>query len=507
MSKYSWNIYNNERLVTDLINEFEELAFVEDIVKTKRRKGSKLPKQRFPLGYLVYLCRKIYSGYYTHNVWSDKQTISYKVLQHWFGEDYHRYTDILLDYTETWSKKDAFTRGWSLKDRTRKVLDSYFEREVKRTDVNRILGLDGKVIKRLPGQAIIRTVDNNGRRMRAAEKLENNIHSVLELNFDNIQRTIDLIRQIKDSGYIKGKNNNAWTRNLMNYSPDELTDFRKSLLELRDVTDSEMLPKGKMYQHYYEGQTGRVYSYGQTSIQTMKKEIRNLVLGGVGYWDYDVKNCHYTIMLELGKYYGLGSFNSFESYIQNKNKIRNALSKELNVDVSVVKECIIAILYGCKKSVGDKNKLTQLLGIQGHTKLLQNDWIKELFADRERITEGIIQKTLQEPKKHKWLRLCGIKKKYFENIRNKRLNYLDENGKKQTNRIILAHILQGIESKILDICMGVELGRVVVLIHDGFITNGKIDELRYSKAVEDTLGISIEFDKKSLDCVLSNVDV
>ena len=55
--------------------------------------------------------------------------------------------------------------------------------------------------------------------------------------------------------------------------------------------------------------------------------------------------------------------------------------------------------------------------------------------------------------------------------------------------------------------MGVELGRVVVLIHDGFITNGKIDELRYSKAVEDTLGISIEFDKKSLDCVLSNVDV
>ena len=76
MSKYSWNIYNNERLVTDLINEFEELAFVEDIVKTKRRKGSKLPKQRFPLGYLVYLCRKIYSGYYTHNVWSDKQTIS-----------------------------------------------------------------------------------------------------------------------------------------------------------------------------------------------------------------------------------------------------------------------------------------------------------------------------------------------------------------------------------------------------------------------------------------------
>ena len=121
MSKYNWNIYNNERLINDLVDEFDELAFVEDVIKTKRRKGSKLPKKRFPLAHLVYLCRKIYSGYYTHKTFLEKQSISYKVLELWFGEDYHRYTDILLDYTETWSKKDSLTRGWSLKDRTRKV--------------------------------------------------------------------------------------------------------------------------------------------------------------------------------------------------------------------------------------------------------------------------------------------------------------------------------------------------------------------------------------------------
>ena len=338
MSKYNWNIYNNERLINDLVDEFDELAFVEDVIKTKRRKGSKLPKKRFPLAHLVYLCRKIYSGYYTHKTFLEKQSISYKVLELWFGEDYHRYTDILLDYTETWSKKDSLTRGWSLKDRTRKVLDKYFEREVRRTDTNRLLGLDGKVIKKLPGAAIMRTVDNEGRRMRQNEKMESNIHSVVELNFNNIQSTIDMIRQIKDVGYIKGKNNNAWTRDLMNYSPDELTNFRKSLLELRDITDSEMLPKGKMYQHYYEGQTGRVYSTGQHSLQRMKKIIRDIVLGGVGYWDYDIQNCHYTIMNQLGNDYGLRTFNSFDNYIKNKSKIRKSLSKELKVDVSIIKE-------------------------------------------------------------------------------------------------------------------------------------------------------------------------
>ena len=237
----------------------------------------------------------------------------------------------------------------------------------------------------------------------------------------------------------------------------------------------------------------------------MKKIIRDIVLGGVGYWDYDIQNCHYTIMNQLGNDYGLRTFNSFDNYIKNKSKIRKSLSKELKVDVSIIKECIIAILYGCKKSVGDKNKLTELLGRDKHLKLLQNDWIIELFGDREDITNSIIEKTIREPKKYRWLKLKGIKKQYFENCRNKRLNYLDENGKKTQNRFVLAHILQGIESKMLDICMGVELGRVGVLIHDGFVTRGTIDETKYSTAIENELGISVKFDKKKLDCELDHV--
>ena len=226
--------------------------------------------------------------------------------------------------------------------------------------------------------------------------MESNIHSVVELNFNNIQSTIDMIRQIKDVGYIKGKNNNAWTRDLMNYSPDELTNFRKSLLELRDITDSEMLPKGKMYQHYYEGQTGRVYSTGQHSLQRMKKIIRDIVLGGVGYWDYDIQNCHYTIMNQLGNDYGLRTFNSFDNYIKNKSKIRKSLSKELKVDVSIIKECIIAILYGCKKSVGDKNKLTELLGRESDEKIEQDLSDRDKEMRLERVKQHLINVKLED---------------------------------------------------------------------------------------------------------------
>ena len=92
---------------------------------------------------------------------------------------------------------------------------------------------------------------------------------------------------------------------------------------------------------------------------------------------------------------------------------------------------------------------------------------------------------------------------FFSNIFNKRL-YLIEDGKKVTKRRVLAHLLQGLESKMLDICLGKGRNRQIkVLIHDGFISNGTLNE---SDMVSDILtgtGVSVEFDKKPLDCVLN----
>ena len=58
--KNNWKIYNQKLLVDKLLGEFDELVWIEGRV----RKGKGKDTYRFPLGYLIYFARKIYSGYY-----------------------------------------------------------------------------------------------------------------------------------------------------------------------------------------------------------------------------------------------------------------------------------------------------------------------------------------------------------------------------------------------------------------------------------------------------------
>ena len=139
--------------------------------------------------------------------------------------------------------------------------------------------------------------------------------------FNNIQRCIDVIREIKDTGKIGSENLNQYTKELLKIDPDTLTEIRNSLTDLRDIADSEALPKGKVYQIYYQGDSGRLYTTGNTSIQQMNRLIRPIVMGGLGYWDYDIENCHFTLMKHIASYYGYKRLDSIEEYLVNKSVI------------------------------------------------------------------------------------------------------------------------------------------------------------------------------------------
>ena len=80
----------------------------------------------------------------------------------------------------------------------------------------------------------------------------------------------------------------------------------------------------------------------------------------------------------------------------------------------------------------------------------------------------------------------------------------DENGKKTTGRKLLAHILQGLEVKILDVIMG-NIGKdMKVLIHDGFILQRFVEHKELVKVVKDKLGIELKFQSIPLECVLED---
>jgi len=500
--KNKWIIYTTSKLVEELCKEFDELAFV-DVEKKVFGRGKNRGSARtiYPLMSLIYLVRKIYSGYYEHNTFSEYSSIHYKTIDSWFGKDNRNTINILLEHTEGWKRND-FTRGWKLKDKTREVLDKHFSRTIRHKRTNKILGLDGRVLKTLPRNGIVST-DSKGKRVPQREHFENNISSVIEINFDNIGNCIDMIRQIGDTGTLQKNNINKWTKSLLSLDPVELTKRRNTLSDLREIADSELLPKGQIYQHYFYVDSGRVYTQGNTSMQQMYRDIREIVLGGLNYWDYDLSNCHYTIMQQIGSYYGIKCGDSFQHYIDNKKQIRTDLAFKLDIDVSVIKTTLIAILYGASRSVNSECKITKLLGKRKHIELNQDAFIDGLFKDREILTNKIIEITEREKTQNVYLKIKGRTKQYYENIRNKRL-YLYEDGKKVTKRRVLAHLLQGLEGKMLDICLSNGRHRQIkVLIHDGFVSDGTLNETDMISDILKGTGISVEFDKKPLNCILN----
>jgi len=498
--KNNWKIYNQKLLVDKLLDEFDELVWIDERV----RRGKGKNKYRFPLGYLIHFARKIYSGYYKHKSWEEYTSVSYKTLQNWFGRDYHKTTDILLEYTEDWSHSDKITRGWKLNDKCKKIFDEYFTRQVRQKETNKLLGLDGRVLKTFPKFGIIKSVNRNGLRLRKEEKMENNINNTTSVNFNNIQRCIDVIREIKDTGKIGSENLNVYTKHLLAIDPDTLTEIRNDLTDLRDIADSELLPKGKIYQHYFEGDSGRVYTTGNTSIQQMNRIIRPIVMGGMGYWDYDIENCHFTLMKHIAAYYGYKRLDSIEEYLKNKSVIRKRLALLVDEDVSIIKQILLSILYGSSQMVRKGNAVTDLIGGKKQHEINTDAFVDMLYKDIKGLTQFIVDRTERETDKHPYLRLHGKKVLYYENIRHKRLAVMGENGKKTPGRKILAHILQGLESKILDIIMGSVGREIKVLIHDGFITESFIEHDSLSKLIKDELDIDLSFQSIPLSCVLED---
>jgi len=498
--KNNWKIYNQKLLIDRLLAEFDELAWVEDSI----RKGKGKDTYRFPLGYLVYFARKIYSGYYKHKIWDEYTSVSYQTLQNWFGRDYHNITDILLEHTEDWSHSDKITRGWKLNDRCRKIFDEYFTKQVRQKETNKLLGLDGRVLKTFPRHGIIKSVNRDGIRLRKEEKMENNIHNTTDVNFENIQRCIDIIREIKDTGKIGSENYNKYTTPLLQIEPEILTEMRDNLRDLRDIADSELLPKGKIYQHYFEVDSGRVYTTGNTSIQQMSNIIRPIVMGGLGYWDYDIENCHFTLLKHIAKYYGYKKLPSIEEYLINKSKIRSRLQLLIVEPKHIIKKILLAILYGASQQIRKGNDITELIGRKKQQELLDDAFIDKLYSDIHGLTKFIIGITETEKQKHPYLQIYGKKTLYYENIRHKRLSVIGENGIKTPGRKILAHILQGLESKMLDVIMGI-IGRdIKVLIHDGFILERFVAHKELVKVVKDKLNIDVSFQAVPLDCVLED---
>ena len=251
-------------------------------------------------------------------------------------------------------KKDGHTQKYKLKKKVRDICDSIFLGEIKK---HRLLDRDGKVMTDWTDYAVSKLnekgefqqkVDNKKWSFDSKVLLNKNNGTILtHLWSDLYKYKTGRLTEIEVSRWIDiitkaGGNINDGDR----WSGDRLEELHRSSLEIYNKMMLDITGDGSVGQTYKERNTGRLYAEGFGSLQGMMREQRRILMGGLGYYEYDMENAHYTILQQYYKMLSNKKLPRITKYISNTKGYRLRLEKETGNDYEVVKQVLISLIYG-----------------------------------------------------------------------------------------------------------------------------------------------------------------
>ena len=262
-------------------------------------------------------------------------------------------------------------------------------------------------------------------------------------------------------------------------------DKLKTLKQYRDIiypfvawTASDIGQNQYLPQRYREAPSGRLYSCDHANLQNAPRPIRHALLEG--QYDYDIENCHFTLFSQLAYKYGYKA-TGINYYLRNKTKIRESLADALGLaDVTPVKESLLAIIYGAKETRYWDAAIPKNLGQQGAELFFALPVVEAIIKDVEIGTEIIIENQPVNQRGN------------IKNAMGKNIHSSERSAK------VMAHLLQGIEAKILQIARGMFASKISLLQHDGFTCYEKIDRKRLEAAIKKELGYVVKYSEKKL---------
>ena len=430
-----------------------------------------------------------------HKVNNKWESLYYETLKAKLGKNYRKYIDTCYDIQSgvaisSFRKRDGHTQKYKLKKKVRECCDRIFLGEIKR---HRLMNRDGSVMTDWSDYAVSKLnekgefqqkVDNKKYKFDSKVLLNKNNGTILTHLFSDlykyktgrktkaqVQRWIDIIKEA--GGDIN--DGNRW-------DGERLEKLHKSSLEIYNKMMTDIIGEGYVGQIYKERNTGRLYATGYTSLQSMQREQRRIIMGGLGYYEYDMENAHYAI---LEQYYNMltnRKLKRVREYMKNTKAIRYRLVKETGNDYRTIKQCLISLIYGggisdthnTIEGITNKSGIYETIEKQHSSKkLVQECW--ERFVSNKIVVDlhaevDIAYRVI----KQSWIETGSGKGRRVKNMSNKTaaLYRLDRTELREKSKgQLLSHFLQGIEARIL---LGIinEEGRTYFVMphHDGWVS-------------------------------------
>lgn len=143
--------------------------------------------------------------------------------------------------------------------------------------------------------------------------------------------------------------------------------------QIYGFANTEQFGWGMYPQEFHRSDNGRVTGV-TNSLQNVDRDIREAALNG--YYDYDVSNCHFAILEQVGDY------PTIRDYVENTKQRRNQIAKDIGADYEDVKRCLLAMLYGANRGKNEyKCAIAGYLGRDKVDMFWDHPYVVDLYAE------------------------------------------------------------------------------------------------------------------------------
>jgi hypothetical protein len=362
---------------------------------------------------------------------------------------------------DDWSKVESRTKPYMLTDKVTDIRAKFLDGVTRRT--THLLTEDGDIQRTLPAQAV-EAKGSSGQTRKGWKGRA--VRTNVPVNQYMLKRLIVAIQgklYAQEHGFQQGA--------LFHAEPEpkylhELHDEARMMVHL----SRNRIAPGFVTHRYGESDSGRLYARG-TNLQNAYRPVRQAALDGM--YDYDIENCHYSILEQMAQRYGC-ECGAIRYYLTNKKKVRESLAADLGIKAKQAKLALIMLVYGATFSENPAHALPKLLGVEKAKAMYQHPQFlaigQDIVAARSAILKG-----------------HPVTRQTIKNLRGLTMNVRKHDDKQQ-----LAHLLQGVEAVALEAAHQLHPDHIVLLQHDGFTATKVLDHRAIEAAIFQATGYRLE---------------
>ncbi len=362
---------------------------------------------------------------------------------------------------DEWSAKGGFTKAYQLTDKVTDLRGKFLEGVTRRT--TDMLTEDGNIQRTLPKQA----VEAKGHDGHTKVGWRVRVKTAIPVNEAMLKKLLLAVE-----GHMYGREYGVTQAALFHPVPDpvylkELRDECRMVLQI----SRNRIQQGIFIHRYHQTASGRLYAR-DVNLQNAYRPVRQAALHGC--FDYDIENCHYSILEQMAAKYG-HQCQVIKHYLSNKNQVRQSLATEFGLTIDQAKTALIALVYGARFSMRTKDALPKILGSEEIAKWVYvHPQFQAIRTDVAKARSAI-------------LAAQQVFRGSISNCRGMTISTAESDPRQQ-----LAHLLQGVESVALEAAHRLYPDQIVLLQHDGFTSTARLDNKAIEEAMFHATGYRLE---------------